>query len=138
MGMENRSAPPCVVTPVVAYEDVDAAVRWLEAAFGFRMRLRIGNHRAQMWFGSACIIVGEAGPDKQWGTKSSTRLRVDDVDAACARAEAHGAKVVHPLETHAYGERQCTLEDFAGQVWTLTQTIADVEPEVWGGEAVEL
>ncbi len=52
--MKNRSAPPCAVIPVVAYPDVAAAAAaWLEAAFGFRVRLRIGDHRVQMWFGSA-------------------------------------------------------------------------------------
>ena len=134
----NRSAPPCAVIPVVAYPDVDAAVTWLRAAFGFRVRLRIGSHRVQMWHGNACLIVGEQGPDKQWGTKSSTMLRVEDVDAVCARAQEQGARVVYAPQTHVYGERQATLEDFAGHRWTLTQTVEDVDPAVWGGEAVEL
>jgi uncharacterized glyoxalase superfamily protein PhnB len=136
--MKNRSAPPCAVVPVVAYDDVDAAVAWLIAAFGFRVRLRIGSHRAQMWFGDACVIVGESGPEKQWGTRSSTRLRVEDVDAVVARAVAQGALVVHPPETHSYGERQATLQDFAGHIWSLSQTMEDVDPAAWGGEAVEL
>jgi uncharacterized glyoxalase superfamily protein PhnB len=42
-------------------------------------------------------------------------LRVKDVDALCAQALAHGARLLHPAETHVYGERQATLEDFAGQ-----------------------
>ena len=134
----NRSAPPCVVVPVVAYPDVDAGVAWLEAAFGFRVRLKIGGHRVQMWFGSACLIVGETGKDKQWATRSSTLLRVQDLDALYARALAQGARVVHAPQTHAYGERQATLQDFAGHIWTLTQTVEDVDPAAWGGEAVEL
>ncbi|QMV20308.1 glyoxalase [Granulicella sp. 5B5] len=136
--MVNRSAPPCGVIPVVAYPDVDAAVTWLQAAFGLRVRLRIASHRVQMWHGKACVIVGEQGPDKQWGTKSSTMLRVEDVDAVCARAREHGASVTHEPQTHMYGERQATLEDFAGHRWTLTQTVEDVDPAAWGGEAVEL
>ncbi|MGI8770198.1 MAG: VOC family protein [Acidobacteriaceae bacterium] len=136
--VKNRSAPPCAVIPVVAYSDVAAAVAWLEAAFGFRVRLRIGSHRAQMWFGSACLVVGEEGKDRQWATRSSVMLRVPDVDALCTRAVAHGARLVHAPQTHVYGERQATLEDFAGHIWTLTQTVEDVEPAAWGGEAVEL
>ncbi len=136
--MKNRSAPPCVVIPVVAYPDVAAAVTWLETAFGFRVRLRIGNHRAQMWFGSACMIVGEHGKEKQWATRSSVMLRVLDVDALCSRALDQGARVIHVPQTHVYGERQATLEDFAGHIWTLTQTIEDVDPAAWGGEAVDL
>jgi uncharacterized glyoxalase superfamily protein PhnB len=134
----NRSAPPCTVIPVVAYPDVAAAAAWLETAFGFRVRLKIGAHRVQMWFGSACLVVGEAGKDKQWATKSSTLLRVPNVDELCARASAQGAHVIHPPQTHVYGERQATLQDFAGHIWTLTQTVEDVDPAAWGGEAVEL
>jgi len=136
--MKNRSAPPCAVIPVVAYSDVAVAVAWLEAAFGFRVRLRIGSHRTQMWFGSACLVVGEAGEDNQWATKSSVMLRVSDVDALCARAQEQGACVVHAPQKHVYGEYQATLRDFAGHIWTLTQTVEDVDPTVWGGEAVEI
>lgn len=134
----NRSAPPGGVIPVVAYEDVSVAAAWLQAAFEFRVRLRIGSHRVQMWFGHACVIVGEQGPEKQWATRSSTLLRVEDVDALYARAVAQGARVVHEPKTHMYGERQATLMDYAGHIWTLTQTVHDVDPAAWGGEAVEL
>lgn len=134
----NRSAPTGTVVPVVAYPDVAAAVTWLEAVFGFRTRLKIGTHRVQMWHGNACLVVGEQGADKQWATRSSTLLRVADVDATCARAVEQGARVTHPPQTHLYGERQATLEDFAGHRWTLTQTVEDVDPAVWGGEAMEL
>ena len=136
--VKNRSAPPCTVIPVVSYPDVAAAVTWLEAAFGFRVRLKIANHRTQMWFGSACVIVGEQGENKQWATRSSTLLRVADVAALCEQAQSHGARLLFPPKTHMYGERQATLEDFAGHIWTLTQTVEDVDPAAWGGEAVEL
>src|SRR4051794_40336262 len=48
----NRSCPPSRVVPVLVYPDVRAAVAFLETAFGFRERVRIGeDHRAQMGFG---------------------------------------------------------------------------------------
>jgi uncharacterized glyoxalase superfamily protein PhnB len=123
---------------VVAYPNVVAAVAWLEAAFGFRVRLRIGSHRTQMWFGSPCLIVGETGEGDQWATKSSVMLRVSDVDEVCARAQQQGAQVVFAPKKHVYGEYQATLRDFAGHIWTLTQTVEDVDPAVWGGEDVEI
>jgi uncharacterized glyoxalase superfamily protein PhnB len=44
--LTNRSAPPATVTPVLVYPDVRAAVAWLESAFGFEERVRIGDaHR---------------------------------------------------------------------------------------------
>ena len=56
----------------------------------------------------------------------------------CERSVKHGARVVHAPQTHPYGERQATLEDFAGHTWTLTQTVEDVDPAAWGGEAAQL
>ena len=54
----NRSAPPATVTPVLVYPDVRAAVAWLEGAFDFGERVRIGDaHRAQMRVGSDGSIV---------------------------------------------------------------------------------
>jgi len=41
--LTNRSAPPATVTPVLIYPDVRAAVAWLESAFGFQERVRIGD-----------------------------------------------------------------------------------------------
>jgi uncharacterized glyoxalase superfamily protein PhnB len=123
---------------VVAYPGVAAAVAWLEAAFGFRVRLKIRDHRAQLWFESSCLVVGETGKDNQWATRSSTMLRVKDVDALCAQALTQGARLLHAPQTHVYGERQATLEDFAGHTWTLAQTVEDIAPTAWGGEAVEL
>ena len=43
--LTNRSAPPATVTPVLVYPDVRAAVAFLENAFGFRERVRIGEER---------------------------------------------------------------------------------------------
>jgi uncharacterized glyoxalase superfamily protein PhnB len=44
---------------------------------------------------------------------------------------------VNAPETYPFGERQYTARDFAGHVWTFTQTVANVEPGAWGGEMVE-
>jgi uncharacterized glyoxalase superfamily protein PhnB len=66
-------------------------------------------------------------------------------DATCGgynalfeRATKHGARLLYAPQTHMYGERQATLEDFGGHIWTLTETVEDVDPTAWGGEAVEL
>jgi uncharacterized glyoxalase superfamily protein PhnB len=63
-------------------------------------------------------------------------LRVDDADAVCERAREHGARVLMEPRDFQYGERQCELEDPFGHRWSITQTIADVAPEEWGGVAV--
>lgn len=42
----NRSVPSAIVIPELPYDDVAEASDWLCQAFGFKERLRIGDHRA--------------------------------------------------------------------------------------------
>ncbi|HEY6834853.1 MAG TPA: VOC family protein [Gaiellaceae bacterium] len=138
----NRSAPPATVTPVLVYPDVRAAVAWLEQAFGFGERVRIGDdHRAQMRVGDdGAIVVADVHGDQaapSGGVVTHVvKVRVPDVDAAFARARDAGARVVEEPNTWEYGERSCMLEDLAGHRWDLTQTVRDVDPEEWGGVTV--
>jgi uncharacterized glyoxalase superfamily protein PhnB len=137
--LTNRSAPAATVTPVLVYPDVRAAVAWLEAAFGFEERVRIGDrHRAQLRVGSdGAVVVADVGADRVApGSATVTHLvkvRVADVDAAFERACDQGARVVEELTTWEYGERSSVLEDLGGHRWELTQTVRDVAPEEWGG-----
>jgi uncharacterized glyoxalase superfamily protein PhnB len=53
---QNRSIPSSTVIPVLVYPDVREAAAWLESAFGFAERLRIGDaHRS--WGGE---LIGPA------------------------------------------------------------------------------
>ena len=138
----NRSAPPATITPVLFYPDVRAAVAWLEAAFGFGERVRIGDdHRAQLRAGDdGSIVVADVRRDhvapSGGGVTQVVKFRGPDVDAARARATDAGARVLEEPETHVYGERSCVVEDLAGHRWELTQTVRDVDPDEWGGIAV--
>jgi uncharacterized glyoxalase superfamily protein PhnB len=138
----NRSAPPATVTPVLIYPDVRAAVAWLERAFGFGERVRIGeDHRAQMRVGTdGSIVVADVRGDQvapSGGVVTQlVKLRVPDVDAAFARACDAGARALEEPHTWEYGERSCVVEDLAGHRWELTQTVRDVDPAEWGGIAV--
>ena len=140
--LTNRSAPPVTVTPVLIYPDVRAAVAWLESAFGFEERVRVGDaHRAQLRVGAdGAVIVADVRRDQvapSGGIVSQIiKLRVPDVDTAFARARDFGARVVDEPTTHEYGERSCMVEDLGGHRWELTQTVRDVEPEEWGGVTV--
>jgi uncharacterized glyoxalase superfamily protein PhnB len=138
----NRSAPPATVTPVLVYPDVRAAVVWLEKAFGFGERVRIGDaHRAQMRVGEDGAIVvadvhGEQVAPSGGVVTQIVKVRVADVDEAFFRAREAGARVVEEPNTWEYGERSGVVEDPAGHRWELTQTVRDVEPEEWGGITV--
>jgi len=140
--LTNRSAPPATVTPVLIYSDVRAAVAWLERAFGFEERVRIGDsHRAQLRVGAdGALVVADVRGDQVAPSDDTVtqlvKVRVPDVDAAFARACNHGARVVEGLMTHEYGERSGVLEDIGGHRWELTQTVRDTAPEGWGGTTI--
>ncbi|MDX6516178.1 MAG: hypothetical protein QOH73_1844 [Gaiellaceae bacterium] len=130
------------MTPVLVYPDVRAAVAWLESAFGFEERVRVGDaHRVQLRVGADGAVVvadvhGERVAPSAGAVTQIVKVRVPDVDAAFARARDFGARVLGEPTTYEYGERSCELEDVAGHRWELTQTVRDVEPEEWGGVTV--
>jgi uncharacterized glyoxalase superfamily protein PhnB len=128
--------PPGVLIAELGYADVRAAAAWLCEAFGFSERLRIADHRVQLTLGDASIVVieGPRQPDPAHASTHAIMVHVDDVDAVFARAKAQGARVVREPADYPYGERQGTLVDVGGHVWTFSQTIADVDPAEWGGE----
>ena len=131
--LRNRSCPSATIIPELPYPDPGAAAEWLCRAFGFTVRVRIGNHRVQMNAGDGAIVCVEGE-----GGGSRVMMRVENVDAHCARAKAAGAKIAQEPQDHPYGERQYGVEDCGGHRWKFTQSIADVAPEDWGGESISL
>ena len=137
----NRSIPRATVIPVLAYPDVSQAAAWLCDAFGFSVRLRIGNHRVQLNVGDGAVIVRERRANEMnavLGVGYSVTIRVEDADVHCSRAKSHGAQITQEPVTHPYGERQYNAVDFAGHSWTFSQSVADVHPRDWGGTAEQL
>jgi uncharacterized glyoxalase superfamily protein PhnB len=137
----NRSIPTTTVIPVLTYPDVPGAVAWLGAAFGFVERVRIGeDHRAQLSVDDGAVIVADTGgnrrpPDPTVVTHSVT-VRVADVQAQCEQAQRQGATIFMEPTDFPFGERQCTVQDPWGHLWTFSQTMADVAPEDWGGTTI--
>ncbi len=139
--LSNRSIPCAIVIPVLAYPDVNRAAAWLCDAFGFRVRLRIGNHRVQLNVGDGAVIVREMRPNEMnavLGLGCSITVRIEDADVHCERARDHGARITQEPVTHPYGERQYNAEDLAGYSWTFSQSVMDVHPQDWGGTAEDI
>lgn len=132
----NRSVPPCQVIPVLRYPNPGVAAEWLGQAFGFTVRLRIANHRIQMRAGEGCLTIAEG--DIVPNHSTIVQVRIEDARSHCERARAAGAKIVTEPTDHSYGERQYDAEDFCGHRWNFTETIADIEPESWGGTSVDV
>jgi uncharacterized glyoxalase superfamily protein PhnB/uncharacterized protein YndB with AHSA1/START domain len=143
--LRNRSIPDATFIPMRSYPDVDAAVTWLRDVLGAREHLRVprerGQQRVQLTIGTGAMVVAAwdaaAVPATGGRPPAVLLVRVPDVHAAYARALALGATGLTPPADHPDGERQASVRDPAGHAWTLTQTIADVDPASWGGELVE-
>jgi uncharacterized glyoxalase superfamily protein PhnB len=135
--LSNRSMPRTIVIPELAYPDIAAAIDWLCKAFGFTLRIRMGEHRAQLNVGDGgAVVLIERSRDVSLQT--AVMVRVEDVDVQFERARQNGAIVVREPRDYPYGERQCNVEDFAGHHWCFSQSIADVDPTDWGGTPAEL
>jgi uncharacterized glyoxalase superfamily protein PhnB len=129
--IKNTSMPQSDVIPVLSYRDVPEAVAWLVATFGFTERLLMGSHRAQLSYGSGDIVVSQ---DSSAPSGHAVMVRVSDVDAHHQQAKRLGAEILRAPETFSYGERQYSVSDIGGHVWTFSQSIGGVDPSSWGGQ----
>src|SRR6185437_1536352 len=129
--LSNRSIPRSTVLPELAYPNICEAIDRLCGAFGFTLRIRIADHRAQLNVGDGAVILIETTGNV--GLKSAVMVRVENVDTHYERARRSGARIVREPADYPYGERQYNVEDFAGHHWCFTQSIADIDPKDWGG-----
>lgn len=95
------------------------------------LTLRIANHSVQVHAGEGCLTIGEG--DVAPNHSVIVRVRIEDALSHCERTKGAGAKVLTNPTDHIFGERQYDAEDFHGHRWNFTETIADVDPESWGG-----
>jgi hypothetical protein len=93
--IDNRSAPPGPVVPVLAYDHVEKAIEWLSGAFGFTERLRIMHegriHRVQMAAGQGGVVLVPPRKPEQAG-KARVFVRVKDAHAHYAQGETSRRK----------------------------------------------
>ncbi len=138
----------------LAVPDAAAAAAFYAAAFGAGEHARyvIPDHPAcvgpvkavHMHLGGVVLHISTANPRTaetmdRWGSKTPRMLRgfstvftlrVDDLDAAFARAVAAGARPVDaPQEAEAWGDRIAVLEDPFGHPWGLAQRLRTVSVE---------
>lgn len=126
----------------VCYRDPKAALKFLEAAFGFELFMLIedgeGNlAHSEMRFGAAAIMIGNEWSDDHKSPASlggkntqTVHIQVDgDIDAHCERARAAGFEILMEPETQFYGDRTYRCRDPEGHIWTASQTVRAVSRE---------
>lgn len=129
------------------YDDAPAAIDWLCQAFAFSIRLKVEGEggrieHSELTYGDALIFVAQAGavkpgrehfppgmsPRTCGGNTQAIMIFVDDVDAHCAHARAHGATIVDEPTVHDYGpdywaDRSYGAVDVEGHLWWFTQRL---------------
>jgi len=134
------------LTTAIFYQDAAAAIDWLCEAFGFEVRLRIEHEgrivHSELTYGEALVMISPAGatpdrPEHSWtaspkdvggANTQSIGLFVDDADAHCAHAQAHGATIAEPPSTSDYGpgywtDRTYQAIDLEGHRWWFMQRL---------------
>jgi uncharacterized glyoxalase superfamily protein PhnB len=135
------------ITSGLTYRDAAGMIDWLCAAFGFAVRLKVlgedGSIRhSELTYGDGVIMIGgeEFGAQARWGVDrrsphsiggcntQGVMVYVDDVEAHCTQARAHGATIVDEVATHDYGDeywadRSYGALDPEGHMWWFTQRV---------------
>ncbi|MEP7272374.1 MAG: VOC family protein [Acidobacteriota bacterium] len=119
------------IFPILRYTDARAAIRWLEAAFGFKERFSVPEtgdfvRHAQLGLGTNLIMIGSVRDDD--GLKSPQTLGVatqaiavyvPDVDEHFERARLAGAAIIAPPEDTDFGTREYHARDPEGHIWAF-------------------
>ena len=120
--------------PNLVYADADAAIKWLDKAFGFACRLRVEGAggaiaHAQLAKGPHMIMLSSIRTDEfgkyfdepAWAGISTQGiyLIVDSVADAYEKALAAGAQIVLPLRAQDYGGEGFTVRDCGGHIWSF-------------------
>jgi uncharacterized glyoxalase superfamily protein PhnB len=134
-----------IFKPTAFYRDPLAALKWLEAAFGFETTTlvtepsgKVGYSEMSFHGGSVSInpefsseIIGDArmvSPLEIDG-RSTQFIRVhlaEGLDAHCERARAAGARITDEPSDQFYGERTYRALDLEGHVWNFAQPVAEL------------
>ena len=138
---EIESSRRTTIVPQLPYEDIRAALSFLERAFGFReirsTRMEGADgviHHANVEFGGSVIGIGTQGAHGAISPKSAgiasqyISVYVDDIDAHYERALAAGAQIGRGPRDHARDYRAYEALDLEGHRWRFVQWMQAVPP----------
>jgi uncharacterized glyoxalase superfamily protein PhnB len=135
--VETRRRP--TIVPQVPYQDIGAALVFLERAFGFReiptsrlvSEAGVIGH-AMVEFRDGVIGIGTQGAHGAVSPKSGgvasqyISVYIDDVDAHYQRALAAGARIAQGPRDHSRGGRSYEALDLEGHRWRFYQPVREV------------
>ena len=116
------------IYPVLKYEDAEAAMDFLERAFGIERRAvhegeNGGVAHAELTFGDEVVMLSSAREgDPMFNRavgRTSVYVIVDDPDSLYERAKGAGAEIVMPPTDQDYGSRDFIVRDPEGNLWSF-------------------
>ncbi|MGA8246569.1 MAG: VOC family protein [Nocardioides sp.] len=122
-------------------EDVPAAVRFCQRAFGARLTRELhlpdgSVATADLLLGRLPVAVAAPMPERSLVTPGSTgtsvaafRFTVSDADAAMERAVSAGATVYSPVQDAFWGVRTGEVLDPSGHRWAFDQRLREIPTE---------
>jgi uncharacterized glyoxalase superfamily protein PhnB len=137
------------LTSALCYRDPKAALKFLEAAFGFELVMLIEDNEgnvahSEMSFGESLVMIGS-----EWTSQHKSPASIDglntqtvhihlegDIDAHCERARAAGAEILMEPADQFYGDRTYRCRDPEGHFWTVgapVRTVSQEEAEAESG-----
>ena len=136
------------VVPCVFYKDPLAAMKWLEAAFGFETTMLVTDdqgtigHAEMDYLGSPISVGGEWSGPQLGGAAMKSPASLDGVgtqflritlpsslDAHCERARKAGARITDEPTDQFYGARTYRAADPEGHIWNFSQDVRVVSDE---------
>jgi len=120
----------------LCYQDAQAAISWLECAFGFTAHLVVPGENDTVLHSQLIAPDGRSmimlftqrdddygklqnTPKALGGRNQALYMVVDDVDAHHARAVEAGATIHMPPTKQDYGGSSYTCEDPEGHIWSF-------------------
>jgi PhnB protein len=126
------------VTPYLIIKGAAQAIEFYKKALGAEVVVRMDGPggsvmHAELQIGDSRIMLGEEMP--QMGYRSASTLGASpvglylyfpDCDSVVKKAIAEGAKLERPVQDQFYGDRNGTVHDPFGHVWTIATHVEDV------------
>jgi uncharacterized glyoxalase superfamily protein PhnB len=122
------------IYPTLRYKDAKAAIAWLTSALGFQEYVVYPGEgdaiaHAELALAGNLIMLGSVkddpygkSPADLGGATGGIYIALEtaaEIDAACARARAAGARIVRELTDTEYGSHEFGVCDPEGHIWSF-------------------
>jgi PhnB protein len=129
------------VTPYLIIKGAAQAIEFYKKAFGAQELYRMPGPddtimHAEIKIIDTPIMLADEFPEQGYrspqslnGTSVSLMLYVEDVDRVFQQALEAGGTEIRPVKNEFYGDRNGTLRDPFGHIWTVSTHVEDVSQE---------